>query len=208
MGHSIVEWFLRLWDSIVDWFGGNTYRKCMIFCNKYNTDAFYNGVNLGEFVKDYHWIMNNVMLHEFGIPFYLRGTFIDNSYTRWSHFIVTDEEAKKDVVDWAIDIVSEIFYCSSRWSLDKLIEISWMYSELRSKSLPLCGFRDMDDFWREDNEDFYFLEIKKAEPNNNTDSNSINKGRVTFFWDDTDSTDSTDIEETTNEEEIINAERS
>ena len=166
--HSIIDWFLHLWDSIIDWFGGNSYRKCMIFCNKYNVDAFHRGVNLGEFNKDYRWLVNNIMLFEFGFPAHIRSKFIDNRYTRWDHFVPTAEEDKKDIVDWAMDIVGEIFYCSDRWSLDKLIKISWMYSELRSVALSLGG---VSISGYEDDEDLCFFEAKKEEPSvaNNTD---------------------------------------
>lgn len=165
---STIDWSLHLWDSIIDWFGGNIYRKCMIFCNKYNVDAFHRGVNLGEFSKDYRWLMNNIMLFTFGFPAHVRNKFLDNRYTRWDHFVPTAEEDKKDIVDWAMDIVGEIFYCSDRWSLDKLIKISWMYSELRSVALSLGGASISGC---EDDEDLCFFEAKKEEPSvaNNTD---------------------------------------
>ena len=156
--HPIIDWLLHLWDSIVDWFGGNIYQKCIIFCNKYNVDAFCKGVNLGEFSKDYRWLVNNIMLFEFGFPAHVRSKFINNQYTRWDHFVPTAEEDRKDIVDWAMDIVGEIFYCSDRWSLDKLIKISWMYSVMRSAALPFSGMSLSDNG---NDEDLCFFEAKK-----------------------------------------------
>ena len=47
----------------------------------------------------------------------------------WNHLWMTDDEKKKPVNEWLNDFMADVFYCSDRWSLDRLMRCHWMYRQ-------------------------------------------------------------------------------
>lgn len=45
----------------------------------------------------------------------------------WKRLHLTDEERRRTRGEWLEDFRSEVFYCSDRWSLDRLARCHWMY---------------------------------------------------------------------------------
>lgn len=47
----------------------------------------------------------------------------------WHHLWMTDDEKKKPANEWLDDFIADVFYCSDRWSLDRLMRCHWTYRQ-------------------------------------------------------------------------------
>ena len=47
----------------------------------------------------------------------------------WEHLHQTDEEKSKDAAWWFNRFCGEVFYCSDRWSMDRLMRCHWLHRQ-------------------------------------------------------------------------------
>lgn len=47
----------------------------------------------------------------------------------WNRLHTTEEEDKMTSVEWLDKLCCEVFYCSDRWSLDRLARCHWLYRQ-------------------------------------------------------------------------------
>lgn len=47
----------------------------------------------------------------------------------WEHFHLTEEETQRTSSEWLEEFELDVFYCSDRWSLDRLTRCHWMWRE-------------------------------------------------------------------------------
>lgn len=53
----------------------------------------------------------------------------------WEHIHLTEDEEKYTHSEWLAKFSSDIFYCSDRWSLDRLMRCHWLYRQIM-RSFP------------------------------------------------------------------------
>lgn len=64
---------------------------------------------------------------------YSESTFLFNHMFRtgnWSHLHETEEEKQRTLKECVDDFRSDVFYCSDRWSFDRLARCHWAYLNL------------------------------------------------------------------------------
>ena len=49
----------------------------------------------------------------------------------WKRLHATDEEEQKTPDEWLDELRWEVYYCSDRWSLDRLTRCHWLYRQYR-----------------------------------------------------------------------------
>ena len=98
----------------------------MDFSKKY--DGFDYTINMASnFIDDYKRLMVKV-LRVFGLSKRNALDAIDEmGIGNWEHLWETKDEEKKSAKDFMEDVVGEVFYCSDRWSWDRIICVNWMY---------------------------------------------------------------------------------
>lgn len=55
------------------------------------------------------------------------------AYGNWKHLHETDEERSKSAEEWLDDFSSDVFYCSDRWSLDRLMRCHWQFRQWKRR---------------------------------------------------------------------------
>lgn len=49
----------------------------------------------------------------------------------WGHLHQTEEESEKPTSRWLEELSWDVFYCSDRWSMDRLTRCHWTYRQYR-----------------------------------------------------------------------------
>jgi len=52
----------------------------------------------------------------------------------WERLHFTEDDEKKTVDDWLDEFRGDVFYCSDRWSLDRLCRTHWLFRAYRKAS--------------------------------------------------------------------------
>lgn len=47
----------------------------------------------------------------------------------WEHLHQTQDEQVKTSEDWFADLIGDVFYCSDRWSIDRLMRCHWYFRQ-------------------------------------------------------------------------------
>ena len=70
------------------------------------------------------------VLADFGLPRKAR-TFLWNELAvgNWNHLHMTELEKAYKAVDWLDLLSDEVFYCSDRWTMDRLMRCHWIYRQ-------------------------------------------------------------------------------
>lgn len=55
------------------------------------------------------------------------------AYGNWKHLHETDEECNKSAEEWLDDFSSDVFYCSDRWTLDRLMRCHWQFRQWKRR---------------------------------------------------------------------------
>lgn len=55
------------------------------------------------------------------------------AYGNWEHLHQTDNERSMDADWWLTEFRSDVFYCSDRWSLDRLMRCHWKFRQWKRK---------------------------------------------------------------------------
>lgn len=86
-------------------------------------------------VKDaYPKMMCKVLKEEFGIPNEAARSFVENAcYGNWERLHLTAIEKEIMAKDVAETLTWDVFYCSDRWSWDRVLRIQWLYQVLKEK---------------------------------------------------------------------------
>ena len=103
-------------------------------CCKWAND--HDGADPKAVMEDYPAMMEEV-LNSFGLAEVDAENFIaDACFGNWQRMHETDEERQTlDARHYADIIVGDVWYCSDRWSWDRVIRIQWAYQRLRDR----CG---------------------------------------------------------------------
>lgn len=59
--------------------------------------------------------------------------FDDMCCGNWTHLHQTDEERKRTADDWLSEFAGDVWYCSDRWSVDRLMRAHWQFRQWRDK---------------------------------------------------------------------------
>lgn len=61
----------------------------------------------------------------------------------WEKLWCNDEEEKRRADEWKDFFVWEVFYCSDRWSLDRLLRVQWLFRQWEEKAILNCKRKEM-----------------------------------------------------------------
>ena len=80
-------------------------------------------------VRDaYPRMMRKVLKHRFGIKGKAADRFIREACEgNWSKLYETEMESSAEAEDFAYKLRWDVFYCSDRWSRDRVLRIQWLY---------------------------------------------------------------------------------
>ena len=113
-------------------------KKCMEFCKRNEDNNTANEV----LISDYRKLMTSVLKNEFHISKKASKSVIDSlGYGNWKHLWMTDEEKSKSIEEIKDTLIGEIFYCSDRWSWDRVLRVNWVFLRLLEKlnSVEKCA---------------------------------------------------------------------
>lgn len=80
----------------------------------------------------YPKMMRKVLKAEFGMPKKAAEHFIEYAcYGNWTRLHLTDAERQLKAKDYAELLIGDVWYCSDRWSWDRVLRIQWLYMRLR-----------------------------------------------------------------------------
>lgn len=114
---------------------------CMVFLRDYRNPNFsveeldsapyyiYND----NFIDNYKKLMKRVLKVKFKIRGNLDNFIESAAYGNWEHFHETEEEKKESFEDVFEHLCHEIFYCSDRWSWDRIIRVNWLYQRAKDR---------------------------------------------------------------------------
>lgn len=103
----------------------SVFNDCMEFidtCRPYNNNA--------QFVSSQWRAVFIKICGLFGIN--KRGAkvlFEDACLGNWNHFHQTDKELSMTSDDWFRKFMDDVFYCSDRWSVDRLLRVHWEFRQ-------------------------------------------------------------------------------
>lgn len=104
-----------------------TCKKCMKFHKKYEYSLLFDIDDLAEFCVDWRKLFIYICQKEFG--FSKRNAqymFDELGHSNWNYLPAASDEAKTEN-DLLGSFLSDVFYCSDRWSLDRLLRCHWKY---------------------------------------------------------------------------------
>jgi hypothetical protein len=95
-----------------------------------------------EVAKSYPAMMKTVLRHTFGMSKSAAKAFVSEACAgNWERMHETHIESSLEPEAYAQALLGDVFYCSDRWSWDRVIRVQWMYQRiverLRSKELGL-----------------------------------------------------------------------
>lgn len=103
-------------------------KKCMKFHKKYEYNLLFDVDDLAEFCMDWRKLFIRICQNEFGFSKKNAQYMFDEfGYGNWVHLNMTDEEKAMTADDWLEKFLADVFYCSDRWSLDRLLRCHWQY---------------------------------------------------------------------------------
>jgi hypothetical protein len=112
-------------DSILHHKSLGIFKDCMKFCEAYKE----NHSDVENVTDDWYSIFVKVCKY-LGIN--KSGSDVlwnDMCCGNWKHLWATEDERDKSADDWFVDFSADVFYCSDRWSIDRLMRCHWMYRQ-------------------------------------------------------------------------------
>ena len=108
----------------------NVCQLCMDFCNKYEN---YSDMQL--FIDEYKILMKKILKYNFKIPARCADEIICSlGQGNWEHLWETEEEQTiMTPIKIKEYVLEEIFYCSDRWSWDRILRVNWAMIRLQRK---------------------------------------------------------------------------
>lgn len=102
---------------------------CDLCCDWVGTNK---GAPASVVASNYPELMEQVLIHFTKMDVTGADEFIQYAcFGNWERMHVTRIEETLDANAWAKILVDEIFYCSDRWSWDRIIRVQWIYQRLR-----------------------------------------------------------------------------
>lgn len=87
----------------------------------------------------YPKMMRKVLKHRFGIGRKAADRFIREACDgNWLKLHETDMERHASEEDYADMLLGDVFYCSDRWSWDRVLRVQWLYRVLVSRLERRC----------------------------------------------------------------------
>lgn len=84
-----------------------------------------------DIADTYPRMMRKVLKHRFGFGKSSAKEFIRSAcYGNWTRLHETDMEKVASASDYANYLLDEVFYCSDRWSWDRVFRVQWIYRRL------------------------------------------------------------------------------
>ena len=127
----------RLPDFISDWLLDHSLshaicRECMDFYSKYQDG---NYVYVSNIVTSWKEIFMHVCYY-LGIGSRSANVlWKELANGNWSHLHYTDEEKELTQSDWFETFMMDVFYCSDRWSLDRLTRCHWAFRQWKDSNV-------------------------------------------------------------------------
>lgn len=86
-------------------------------------------------VRDtYPKMMRKVLGKEFGLSKRAAGDFVSDACDgNWERLHETSVEKVVDATMYARELVSDVWYCSDRWSWDRVLRVQWLYKRLEDR---------------------------------------------------------------------------
>lgn len=86
------------------------------------------GQDAGSVAATYPGVMRRVLVNVFGMSVSCSADFVKNAcFGNWERFHETDHDRELKAKDFASMLLDDMFYCSDRWSWDRVIRIQWLY---------------------------------------------------------------------------------
>lgn len=80
---------------------------------------------------NYPKMMRKVLRHEFRMSKDAADIFIEDAcYSNWDKLHETRMEKIISTEMYARELLSDVFYCSDRWSWDRVLRIQWLYQRI------------------------------------------------------------------------------
>lgn len=124
-------------DGIEDWLYENSLGiKICDECGNFADDCggSYSDVDVSKVVDSWHEIFVHVCYY-LDIDFKSAEVLWKNlAWGNWEHLHKTEEEEQYSEKEWFKKFVSDVFYCSDRWSLDRLERCHWQFRQWIKKT--------------------------------------------------------------------------
>ena len=130
--------FYRVFYKIYDgyfWIKRKRLHKLTIDCCEFNKNNRNGEVEKGKWKKLFIRICNNLGFNKKSALVLWNSIGISNN---WEHLHKTEEERNRTVEEWWSNFIWDVYYCSDRWTFDRLLRVQWAYRQWYVKS-------DMDE---------------------------------------------------------------
>lgn len=86
-------------------------------------------------VRDaYPRMMRKVLRHEFHMSKRAAKDFVEDACQgNWERLHETGTERRVIAEEFAAELLSEVWYCSDRWSWDRVLRVQWLYKRLEDR---------------------------------------------------------------------------
>ena len=85
-------------------------------------------------VRSYPKMMRKVLVKNFGLSKKVADDFIDcMCRCNWNRLHETNIEKRASAATFANELLDDVFYCSDRWSWDRVLRIQWLYQRMRDR---------------------------------------------------------------------------
>lgn len=105
---------------------------CCDFYNKFDINDMSDSV-YKKIIKEYKPLMITVLRQEFEVSKKAADRIVDTlGYGNWEHLWETEKEKAETPFEISRALLGDIFYCSDRWTWDRVIRVNWMYLRLKA----------------------------------------------------------------------------
>lgn len=99
------------------------------FCCKWVNE--HRGKTSQEVIDDYPAMMRRVLMDECFLSKDAADAFIkDACFGNWDRLHETRIEKSLNERDYAYELLDDVFYCSDRWSWDRVLRVQWLYQRM------------------------------------------------------------------------------
>ena len=92
-------------------------------------------IQLANFLKAYESLMKQVLKETFKVTSTVAKDIINGlGQGNWEHLHETHNEEWETVRRIQENLIYDIFYCSDRWSWDRVLRVNWQYHRLKRRA--------------------------------------------------------------------------
>lgn len=125
-------------------------RLCQVSCEFYRKyrDKQPEDYTNDELIEDWRKVFNSVLKY-FGFNRHSRNfLFYTLCEGNWKHLHMTKKEEYYTETQWLSELAYDVFYCSDRWSFDRLMRNHWAFrNALRRRFVLFPGEYDKGKWW-------------------------------------------------------------